>query len=30
VDGSRAEGHSTHVRDLGNGNLVVTSVVWAR
>lgn len=30
VDGSRAAGHSTHVRDLGDGNLVITSVVWAR
>jgi len=30
VEGSRAEGHSTHVRDLGNGNLIVTTVTWAR
>ena len=30
VDGSRAEGHSTYVRDLGNGQLVITSVIWAR
>jgi hypothetical protein len=30
VEGSRAEGHSTHVRDLGNGNFVITSVIWAR
>jgi hypothetical protein len=30
VDGSRAEGHSTYVRDLGNGNLVVSHVLWAR
>lgn len=29
VEGSRAEGHSTHVRDLGNGNLVITTVTWA-
>lgn len=30
VEGSRAEGHSTHVRDLGNGNLIITNVTWAR
>ena len=30
VEGSRAEGHSTHVRELGNGNLIVTTVTWAR
>ena len=30
VEGSRSEGHSTHVRDLGNGNLIVTTVTWAR
>lgn len=29
VEGSRAHGHSTYVRDLGNGNLVVTHVLWA-
>jgi hypothetical protein len=30
VEGSRAEGHSTFVRDFGHGNLVITSVTWAR
>jgi hypothetical protein len=30
VEGSRAEGHSTFVRDFGQGNLVITSVSWAR
>ncbi|HET7398807.1 MAG TPA: hypothetical protein VFJ94_09835 [Intrasporangium sp.] len=30
VEGSRAAGHSTHVRDLGRGDLVVTFVTWAR
>lgn len=30
VEGSRAEGHSTFVRDFGRGNLVITSVSWAR
>jgi hypothetical protein len=30
VEGSRAEGHSTYVRDFGHGNLVITSVSWAR
>ena len=30
VEGSRASGHSTHVRDLGNGNLIITTVTWAR
>ncbi|MCZ3388103.1 MAG: hypothetical protein LH645_03065 [Actinomycetia bacterium] len=29
VAGSRASGHSTYVRDLGEGNLVVTFVTWA-
>lgn len=29
VEGSRASGHSTYVRDLGRGNLVVTFVSWA-
>lgn len=29
VEGSRAEGHSTYVRHLGNGNKVVTFVTWA-
>jgi hypothetical protein len=28
VEGSRAAGHSTYVRDLGNGNQVVTFVTW--
>ena len=30
VEGSRAEGHSTFVRDFGRGNLVITSVSWVR
>jgi len=30
VEGSRASGHSVHVRALGNGNLVITTVTWAR
>lgn len=30
VEGSRKEGHSTYVRDLGHGNRVVTHVLWAR
>lgn len=30
VEGSRASGHSTYVRDLGHGNAVVTFVTWAR
>ena len=30
VEGSRATGHSTYVRDLGHGNLVITHVTWAR
>lgn len=30
VEGSRASGHSTYVRDLGNGNAVVTFVTWVR
>jgi hypothetical protein len=30
VEGSRASGHSTYVRDLGRGNLVITFVTWAR
>lgn len=29
VEGSRASGHSTYVRDLGRGNLVITFVSWA-
>ncbi|MGH3330864.1 MAG: hypothetical protein ACRDPJ_06090 [Nocardioidaceae bacterium] len=29
VEGSRAEGHSTYVRDFGNGKSVVTFVTWA-
>lgn len=29
VDGSRAHGESTYVRNLGNGNKVVTFVIWA-
>jgi hypothetical protein len=29
VDGSRASGHSTYVRNLGGGNLVVSFVTWA-
>ncbi|MGH3331708.1 MAG: hypothetical protein ACRDPJ_10460 [Nocardioidaceae bacterium] len=29
VDGSRASGHSTYVRDFGNGKSVVTFVTWA-
>lgn len=29
VDGSRAHGESTYVRNLGNNNLVVTFVIWA-
>lgn len=29
VSGSRASGHSTYVRDLGRGNLVITHVIWA-
>lgn len=29
VAGSRASGFSTYVRDLGHGNLVVTTVTWA-
>jgi hypothetical protein len=30
VEGSRASGHSTYVRDLGSGNKVITFVTWAR
>lgn len=29
VEGSRAAGASTYVRDLGNGNRVITHVLWA-
>lgn len=29
VEGSRAHGHSTYVRDLGGGDAVVTFVIWA-
>lgn len=29
VDGSRGRGVSTYVRELGNGNRVVTHVIWA-
>ena len=29
VEGARAAGHSTYVRDFGNGNKVVTFVTWA-
>jgi hypothetical protein len=29
VEGSRATGHSTFVRDFGHGNYVVTFVTWA-
>lgn len=29
VSGSRATGHSTYVRNLGNGELVITHVTWA-
>lgn len=29
VEGSRAEGHSTYVRSVGNGNYVITFVTWA-
>lgn len=29
VEGSRASGHSTYVRDFGRGNLVITFVTWA-
>jgi hypothetical protein len=29
VEGSRNAGHSTFVRDLGSGNLVITFVTWA-
>ena len=29
VEGSRASGHSTYVRDLGHGNKVITFVTWA-
>jgi hypothetical protein len=29
VEGSRASGHSTYVRDFGRGNLVITFVSWA-
>ena len=28
VEGSRAEGHSTYVRDFGGGNQVITFVTW--
>jgi len=30
VEGSRAKGHSTYVKDLGNDQRVVTHVLWAR
>ena len=30
VEGSRDHGHSTYVRDFGNGNRVVTHVLWAQ
>jgi hypothetical protein len=30
VEGPRADGHSTHVRSLEDGNFVVTFVTWAR
>ncbi len=29
VEGSRAEGHSTFVRDFGDGKAVITFVSWA-
>ena len=29
VEGSRAAGHSTYVRDFGGGNMVITFVTWA-
>lgn len=29
VEGSRAAGHSTYVRDFGHGNKVITFVTWA-
>jgi hypothetical protein len=29
VEGSRAQGHSTYVRDFGSGNYTVTFVTWA-
>nr|MBA2444989.1 hypothetical protein [Nocardioidaceae bacterium] len=30
VDGSRSQGASTYVKDLGGGNKTVTHVIWAR